>query len=116
MHRVHYVNDIRLNRFEIVNEVIFHFLVVIVLEMKETIAFAERDAMDRKSLVHGVAGANALECIVSLRWFVTNDRDFVATLHRLASQASRVDFRSGAPVGKECVNDESNAQAISLTD
>src|SRR5437016_14529172 len=108
MHRVHYVNDIRLNRFEMVNEVIFHFLVVIVLVMKETIAFAERDAMDRKSLVHGVAGANALEWIVSFRWFVTNDRNVVATFHRLAGQASRVNFGSGAPVGKECVNDESN--------
>src|SRR5260370_37529531 len=38
MHRVHHVNDIRLNRFEIVNEVAFHGLAVIVLQMQATIA------------------------------------------------------------------------------
>src|SRR5258708_4732041 len=81
--------------------------------MKEAIAFAERDTMDRKPLVHGVAGTNTFECIVSLRWFVTHDRNVVATFHRLAGQASRVNFGAGAPVGEKCVNDEGYSHARS---
>jgi len=81
---MHHMNQVRPEVGEIVEDVIFNFLIEIFLEMKKVIAFAERDSMDRQPLECRIPGTQTIEHVRRFGWFVTNEEDLMAALHSLA--------------------------------
>src|ERR1700683_2796019 len=79
----------------------FNCFVEIILKVEKPVGFAEGDAMNRKSFKYRIPGTNALKRVVRFGGFVADHEDLVTALLRLAGYASRVNFRSSAPVGEE---------------
>ena len=70
---------------------------------------AKRKPMNRQSVAFRVLRADALKPRAVLGWFKTYNERLVSVFDSFTREAARINFRPGAPIGEERVNDENDA-------